>query len=81
MTHDRIATSIDVWESPDCATAWSVSLSDEDGEIRCLGGDDDRDAAYAMACGAAEKHSLPARLLGASGQVSREYSALRKADR
>jgi hypothetical protein len=76
MSSKRAAT-IDVWASPDCDTAYSISLCEADGsEIKCLGGDDDADNAFSSAVELSEDHygGLPVRLLRRSGEVTREWS-------
>lgn len=68
--------TVDVWYSPECETRFSVSLCDSDGaEIRCLGGDDDMDAAWARAIDAAREYGIPARLSrpNRTGEIVREW--------
>jgi len=68
------AVSIEVWWSPGCDSAYSISLCDEAREeIRCLGGDDDEDSAWRQACEHADAMGLPARLVGETSEVEREY--------
>lgn len=70
----RIATSVDVWLSPGCDTEYSISLCDDDGEIECLGGDDDADEAFEQAYSLADEYGLPAQLIPyESGEVTRSY--------
>ena len=71
----RTIETVDAWLSRDCETRYSVSLSDEDGEIRCVGGSDDIGEAWQLACAEAEKHGVPARLMPyESGEVTREWT-------
>jgi hypothetical protein len=71
----RTATSVDAWRSRDCDTDYSVSVCDEDGEIQCVGGSDDMDEAFVLACSEAEARGIPARLIPTeSGEVTREWT-------
>jgi hypothetical protein len=67
--------TIDVWYSPGCDTSYSISLCDEYGdEICCIGGDDDIEEAWTMACDAAETYGVPARLMpDETGRVTRTW--------
>lgn len=74
MKAKPVPATIDVWRSYHCDTDYSVSLCEADGsEIRCLGGDDDREQAWLDACEHADEHGVPARDLGADGQATRTY--------
>jgi hypothetical protein len=78
MRRARKPESIDAWRSYHCETKWSISLCDEDGsEIKCLGGADDADEAFAAAVDLMETHylDLPVRLLSDSGEIVREYES------
>lgn len=72
MKHEK-PTSVDVWRSYDCATDYSVSVCDDDGEIRCVGGSNDVDEAYALACETADELGVPAQEVYPSGEVKRRY--------
>lgn len=70
---NRTIETVDAWRSPGCDTRYSVSLSDEDGEIRCVGGSNSKEAAWKMALKHAKEHGVPARLMPTeSGEVTRE---------
>jgi len=72
-------TSIDVWRSYHCDTDYSISLCDDEGEIRCLGGDDCEDAAWDQACELADEYGVPARLLiGETQEAKAEYHPARE---
>lgn len=75
MGTSKIA-SVDAWYSPHCDTTYSVSLwGDNDEEIKCIGGADDIEEAWAMAVEEAETRGVPARLIPyESGEVTREYA-------
>jgi hypothetical protein len=67
--------TVDVWRSYGCDTDYSVSLCDGGGEIRCIGGDDDIDAAWALACETADDLGVPARIIAeGTEQVTRTYT-------
>lgn len=70
----RTPTSVDVWPAPHCNTRYSISLGDDDGEIRCLGGSNNLEDAWEDACEAAREHGVPARILTAGDCVMREWS-------
>ncbi len=70
---NRTPTSIDVWRQYDVEQPWTLSLSDDDGEIRFLEGADSAEAGYLRACEIADVEHVPARLLGVNDEVIREY--------
>ena len=69
----RVPASVDVWYQYDGVDQYVVSLSDEDGEIRCLGGDADLAEAWTLACQAADDYGVPAHELDRAGQVVDTY--------
>jgi hypothetical protein len=67
--------SVVVWRSYHCRTDYSVSICGEDGsEITCVGGSDDVDEAYTLACETADGLGIPAREVYESGEVKRSYT-------
>jgi hypothetical protein len=70
--------TVDCWRSYHCDTRYSVSLcDDEGGEIRCVGGADDIDEAWALAVDEAREHGVPARLMPhESGEVTRTWEPM-----
>jgi hypothetical protein len=70
----KIAVSVDVWRSYHCATSYSISVCNSDGEeLTCVGGDDDFDAAWEDACEYAAEHRLTARYVSEAGEILREW--------
>jgi hypothetical protein len=63
-----------VWRSYHCETKWSISECDAEGEIRCIGGDDDMEDAWATACEHAEEIGVPCLLMHESGEEIRRYA-------
>jgi hypothetical protein len=65
--------TIEVWESPDCATEYSVSLCEDGEEIRCLGGEEDMRLAVDLAKERAEQLGVSiVRVITRQGTVLRE---------
>jgi heptaprenylglyceryl phosphate synthase len=70
----RTPETVDAWRSYHCATDYSVSICDSDGEIICVGGADDADEAFVLACSHADELGVPAQLIPSeSGEVTRKY--------
>jgi hypothetical protein len=70
----RTPTSVDAWRDHQGDQPWSVSLCDEDGEIRCLQGADTQEEAWGAACEAADEYGVPAQMMPfASGEVTDRY--------
>lgn len=69
----------DAWYQYDGIDQWVVSLCDDDGEIRCVGGYADKDTAWTSACEEAdalvyESPSIQARCLDGNGGATRRYT-------
>lgn len=68
--------SVHVWLSPNCDTEYSISFCDKNGEeIECIGGGNDVEAAWLVACDEAESLGVPALLSPyESGEVTRTWN-------
>lgn len=69
----RRPTSVDVWRQYDVEQPWTISLCDDDGEIKCLGGADSLQEAWEAACEYAVATGVPAREIDRSGRVVDEH--------